>query len=52
VSYDLNCFNFNNKYIKLYIHKGNTTKDRDLNNMYRIKNKELNTKSFIILQND
>jgi len=50
VSYDLNWFYFNTRLI--YIHIGNTTKDRDLNNMYRIKNKELNTKRFIILQND
>jgi len=51
VSYDLNCFYFN---IRTYknIHIGNTTKDRDLNNMYRIKNKELNIKRFIILRND
>jgi len=31
---------------------GEMTKDRDLNNMYRIKNKELNTKRFLIMWND
>jgi len=50
VSYDMNCFYFKSRLI--YIHIGKSTKDRDLNNMYRIKNKELNTKRFIILQND
>jgi len=32
----------------IYINIGNTTKDRDLNNMYRIKNKELSIKRFLI----
>jgi len=31
VSYDLNCFYFNTRHI--YIHIGNTTKDRDLYNI-------------------
>jgi len=51
VLYDLNCFLILILGL-IYIHIGNTTKDRDLNNLYRIKNKELNTKRIIILRND
>jgi len=51
VSYDLIFFFFLIQ-LFIYIYIGNTTKDRDLNNMYRIKSKELKTKRFLIIRND